>query len=224
MLMLETPTPGETASIFDWAMVDWTIVGWTVTALIAVAAIVVTVIVTRQFGNRRAVLTWFMEATPLMPKVASHLEVSYRDIPVPEPVLLTVVLVNSGPRDIASSMFDDRRPIRVEVGAKFYGVTRTDGTAKLISPAIGTSAEDAVVTMAPLLLKRGESWSFSAVISGHPEVNVDAPLVDTDVKELRPVETDGTIWSPVASVLGGVGVEFGGILGALASIFIGRRR
>ncbi len=51
-----------------------------------------------------------------------------------------------------------------------------------MAPAIGARSDDAVVCVRPGLLKRGESWSFSAVTTGPVEVAVDAPLIDTEVR------------------------------------------
>ena len=45
--------------------------------------------------------------------------------------------------------------------------------------------------MSPGLLKRGESWAFSAVTSGPVDVTVDAPLIDTDVCAVEPVDGSG---------------------------------
>ncbi len=187
--------------------VEWSVVGWVVTAVLATAAIIATVIVTRRFGTRRAALTWFSESTPLISRVAegSQLEVMYRDIPVLDPVLITVVFVNSGPRDITSDMFDAGRPISVGIAAQFYGVTKIEGGAKIDVPAVGTEPTSATIRVNPLLLKRRQSWSFSVVVSGVPAVTLDTPLIDTDVKEIVPRDWQGTIWSTFAEVFTGMG-------------------
>ena len=49
-----------------------------------------------------------------------------------------------------------------------------------------TPAGDAVGELQPGLLKRGDKWSFSAVLSGPVEVSIKAPLVDTDVTQVVP--------------------------------------
>lgn len=151
---------------------------------VAVFAIPVTVLATRQWGNRRARLQVRVDATPLLPGEARPglLEVTYRDIPVKEPHLVSVTFYNSGPRDLSSETFDGGRPIAVKFDQTFYGLTAVDGGVKTVSPAIGTRADDAVVYVNPGLLKRGESWTFSAVTTGPVQVSVEAPLVDTDVR------------------------------------------
>lgn len=158
--------------------------------VVAIIAIPAAVLATRHWGNRRARLEVKIEATPLLPEDARPglLEVTYRDIPVDEPHLVSVTLRNSGPRDLASGMFDGGRSITVKFDQTFYGLTAVHGGIETRSPAIGASAVDAVVFVQPALLKRGESWSFSAVTTGPVDVTVDAPLIDTDVQVVAPPE------------------------------------
>lgn len=156
-------------------------------------AIPATVLATRRWGNRRARLDVEIDATPILPEGTRPglLEVTYRDIPVSEPQLVSVTLRNSGPRDLASGMFDSGRSIVVEFNQTFYGLTAIQGGIEVRSPAIGAVA-GAAVSVLPGLLKRGESWSFSAVTTGPVEVTVDAPLIDTDVRTVVPVEESRT--------------------------------
>lgn len=134
-----------------------------------------------------------IDATPLLPEGARPglLEVTYRDIPVSEPHLVSVTLHNSGPRDVTSGMFDGGRSLTVEFDQTFYGLTAVQGGIEVRSPAIGAGA-GAVVSVLPGLLKRGESWSFSAVTTGPLEVTVDAPLIDTDLRTVAPVKESHT--------------------------------
>lgn len=161
--------------------------------VVAILAIPATVLATRHWGNRRARLDVEIDATPLLPEGARPglLEVTYRDIPVSEPHLVSVTFRNSGPRDITSGMFGNGRSIAVRFDQVFYGLTAVQGGFKVDSPAIGTRA-GAAVSVLPGLLKRGESWSFNAVTTGPLEVTVDAPLVDTDVRTVAPVEESRT--------------------------------
>jgi hypothetical protein len=121
------------------------------------------------------------------------LEVTYRDIPVKDPHLVTVTLRNTGPRDIATATFDDGKSIAVRFNQTFYGLTKTQGGMRIMSVPIGTPATDAVVQLQPALLKRGEEWSFSAVLSGPVEMSVTAPLIDTDVTRADPEGDDRAI-------------------------------
>lgn len=159
--------------------------------LVAILAIPTTIFAARQWGTRRARLEVEVNATPLLPEDARPglLEVTYRDIPVKEPYLVSVTLRNTGPRDVATKMFDGERAITAKFNQTFYGMTATRGGIKVASPGIG--AEGAIVAVRPGLLKRGESWSFSAVTSGPVDVDVDAPLIDTDVRAVSPADGSG---------------------------------
>ncbi|WP_456283480.1 hypothetical protein [Microbacterium sp. JZ101] len=118
------------------------------------------------------------------------------------PHLVTVMLRNSGPRDLASGMFDNGRSIAVKFDQTFYGLTAVNGGVQTISPGIGTRADEAVVRVKPALLKRGSSWSFSAVTTGPVEVDVDAPLIDTDVRAIASDNRGGAEITLRLSVLG----------------------
>ena len=130
------------------------------------------------------------------------LEVTYRDIPVDKPHLISVILENIGPRDIPSSAFDGGNPISIAFNQTFYGLTSTSGGVRTVSPAVGTPAADAVVQLRPGLLKRGDAWSFSAVLSGPVEVSVDSPLVDTDLRQVDPVDDEASEIVVRLSVMG----------------------
>jgi hypothetical protein len=158
----------------------WLSVGALIIALIAIPA---TIWATRQWGNRRARMEFAFSSIPLLPSNTREglLEVTYRDIPVKDPHLVSVTLRNTGPRDIASAAFDESQPISIRFNQTFYGLTNSQCGVRTISPAIGTPASEAVVQVQPGLLKRGEEWSFSAVLTGPVEVSINAPLIDTDV-------------------------------------------
>lgn len=172
--------------------------------VVAILAIPATVLATRHWGNRRARLDVQIDATPLLPEGARPglLEMTYRDIPVSEPHLVSVALRNSGPRDLASGMFDNGRSITVRFDQTFYGLTAVNGGMQIVSPGVGASADDAIVLVRPALLKRGAVWSFSAVTTGPVEVSVDAPLIDTDVRAVDPVKEGRTEIPLRLSVLG----------------------
>jgi len=183
--------------------------------VVTIVAIPIAVVATRRWGNRRAVLTWATEAVSLIPdEGGDNLEVTYRDFPVKDPVLVTVALANKGPRDISSEMFDNGRPIHVHLAVPFYGVTKVQGNAKvLMSPALGAKAEEAVLTLSPFLIKRREGLVFSAIVSGQPTVRIEAPLVDTDVKQLVPP-------APAQGVL----VDVFSVIADVVGVFFTRRR
>jgi hypothetical protein len=156
--------------------------------VVAVVAIPVAVLATRQWGNRRAQIEFSSSSTPLLPDKVGRglLAVTYRDIPVDDPHLVTVSVRNVGPRDISTAMFDSGQSISIRFDQTFYGLTVVSGGAHTLSPGVGASPEEATVLFEPGLLKRGDAWSFSAVLSGPVGVSIEAPLIDTDVREAVP--------------------------------------
>lgn len=166
-----------------------------VALVVAVLGIPAAILATRQWGNRRARVDLYLRTTPLLPEGASPglLQLSYRDLLVDNPHLVEVSLINVGPKDIPSVLFDSGKPITVRFDQTFYGVIGVAGGAKLLLPALGAEA-GTPVEVRPSLLKRGESWTFTAVLSGAAKATVEAPLVDTD---LRVLDTSG---APVTKV------------------------
>jgi hypothetical protein len=172
--------------------------------VVAIIAIPAAALATRQWGNRRARVEVEIHATSLLPEDARPgvLEMTYKGIPVTRPHLVSVTLRNSGPRDLASEMFDGGRSVTVKFDQTLYGLTAVQGGINTRSPAIGTSGSGATVVVQPGLLKRGESWSFSAVTNGPVIVTVDAPLIDTDVRAVAPAEGSRTVITLRLSVFG----------------------
>jgi hypothetical protein len=170
-------------------MSDWVGVA---ALIVAVIAVPITVWATRQWGNRRAKIEFYVDSVSLMPANARAglLEITYRDIPVQDPHLVTIGLRNTGPRDVTAAMFHDGEAISLTFNQTFYGLTQVKGNVKAHSRAIGTPAAESAINLQPALLKRGDEWSVSAVLSGPVEVKVDAPLVDTDVKQVERSEED----------------------------------
>ena len=83
---------------------------WLAVAAIVVAILVgiATVIVTRRAGNRRRRLVFACDVAPLLPPGHEEgpLQVTYRDLPVEDPHLVTVRFRNVGTLDVASEHFD----------------------------------------------------------------------------------------------------------------------
>lgn len=186
------------------AFTDTTFVPWAA-FVVALIAIPVTIWATRRWGNRRGKISVSISSTALIPEGSNRLEVTYRDIAVHSPHLVTVVFRNSGPKDISSSMFDSGKPTVVSFDTTFYGVTSVQGGVNLVSRAIGATPPDSIVEIAPGLLRRKAEWSFSAVVTGPVEVAIESTLIDTDlIEEVASVESD----VKVSFSFGGVRAEF----------------
>jgi hypothetical protein len=126
-----------------------------------------------------------IEVTPILPRERpTALAVTFIDIPVPNPHLVNFELRNVGPRDVPSTAFDAAQPLKVHFPAAIYGVTRAMG--RVVYPAIGERPPKAIVSMEPRLIKRGESWGFTAVVSGGQAPRVESSLVDTDIVQTAP--------------------------------------
>lgn len=153
-----------------------------VPAAVALVVGVATVLATRRWGTRRRKLLFRYQSASLLPTDSRPglLEVTFRDIPVPNPHLVTIRLQNVGPSDVATHHFDGGRPIRVVLDCKFFGVTSTTHPSATVSPAIGS---DGWIEMRPMLLRRGEEWAVEAVVEGDPAPTLQSSLIDTDVEQ-----------------------------------------
>lgn len=153
----------------------------TISLAVAVLAIPATIWATRRWGARRARVEINLEIVPILPTVRPDtLAVTFVDIPVPDPHLVTFQIRNVGPRDVASADFDGGKHLVVNFSGAFYGVTRARG-ATVTAPAVGARPPKASVHLGPGLLKRGDAWSFTAVVSGGVPPEIHSPLVDTDL-------------------------------------------
>src|SRR3712207_4896455 len=88
----------------EWSVAEWLALGALVVALLALP---LTIWATRRWGERRSRLLFTYRSVPLLPRGDRQLlKVTYRDLDVPEPHLVTLRLRNVGPKDIASGHFD----------------------------------------------------------------------------------------------------------------------
>lgn len=154
-------------------------------ALIAlVAALVIGVgafVAARRWGTRRGRLLFDYDATSLVPATAAAsnlLQVTFQGVAVPQPHLVTVRLVNVGPRDIASSHFDNGAPLCIDLGCMIYGIVKTSHPVRTVSGPVGSADP---LQLAPGLLRRREEIVVEAVVSGVPQPSLSSPLIDVDV-------------------------------------------
>lgn len=153
-----------------------------VAIVVAVVVGAATVIAARRWGNRRRKLLVAYESGPLLPPEhrGGPLKITYRDIPVEDPYLVTIRLKNVGPWDIATEYFDSGEPFVVRLNCTMYGVTRTTDPDSTVSSAIGA---EGTIQMKPRLLRRGDEWTIDAVVQGVPSPEFESPLIDTDIIE-----------------------------------------
>ncbi|WP_159053441.1 hypothetical protein [Streptomyces regalis] len=93
--------------------------------------------------------------------------------------------MNSGRRDVASSHFDGDLPILLDVGAPIVEILGiTSQPTSLHVPAV--VIDDTAVKIAPGLIARGQTISFSLLVDGPaPTLSCRASLVDVTVQEKR---------------------------------------
>lgn len=157
-------------------MADWIGIA---AVIIAFVVGVATVLATRQWGNRRRKILFIYNKTALLPKgrQPGPLQVTYHDIPVKDPHLVTLSIKNIGPSDIGSEQFDAKRPLTIRLNCTMYGLTSNSHPSSSTSTAIG---EQGVLELRPQLLRRGEEWTTEAVVEGEANPELDSPLIDTD--------------------------------------------
>lgn len=140
---------------------------------------------TWKFGNRRGRMLFTWEVVSLLEQGGRPelLEVTYRHMPVPDPHLVKLQLVNIGPSEISSAMFDSGASIDVALAdCVFYGSVRTSHPSSFLMPATGTKAP--IVSFRPALLKKREALEVTLIVAGGPAVEIAKdPLVGVDIVE-----------------------------------------
>ncbi len=150
---------------------------------IGILGIIAAVWAARKWGSRRGRLAIEIESSPLIPAPSEGalrpdlLKVTYLDIEVDDPHLVTIRLANVGSADIASVDFDGGRPIVVNLGSKMYGPTASTYPGRLTTPAIG---DEGWIQFQPTLLPKNGEWRVEAVVGGVPSPTWRSHLVNAD--------------------------------------------
>jgi len=87
----------------------------------------------------------------------------------------TIILRNLGPRDITPDQFDDRRPMRIDVGCEIASVLRFEG---LCQPVIDVT----VVEIPPCRLREGQSATLTLLVDGYPRERLDVADYPSDTR------------------------------------------
>ena len=193
--------------------------------VVAVIAIAAGIWAARRYGNRRGVVLFTYDSTQLIPDLPFSakdlLKVEYRDIPVDNPHLLNLRLQNVGPRDIASDNFDAGRPVTIKTNCKFYGFVNLSHPKQTVGRAMGSDGE---IDFMPTLMKKAEVWEASAIISGAPKIEIDAPLIDVNVLDRKTFDAK-VARSIFLGILRGVAaVTAGGMALTVADVIVSRTR
>lgn len=158
---------------------------WIIGTAIALIGILVGFWAARHYGNTRGMITFRATSAPILRSDAAALglEVTYKGNAILAPYLAKLTITNTGRRDIPTTAFDADRPIRIRLGRSFFGMPDAVGGLPAALPPVGCAPDDSVIEVGPGLLKKGEGWSCSLLLSGEPTIDstsVDDSLVDVE--------------------------------------------
>lgn len=164
----------------DNVTVNLTVAGF----VLALVAIPISVLATWHWGNRRRKLVFAWEATALVPDAhgsPGDLGVTYRGVPVSDPYLLRLSLLNAGPKDLATADFDNSQPLVISLDCTMYGLVRTSHPASTLTTVGNEPGSEGVIKLTPVLLRHRDEWTVEAVVGGDPTPQIDSPLIDTSI-------------------------------------------
>lgn len=162
---------------------------WTVVGAVAGVVAVIIGLVTYLRANPKRRIEYSTEAVRLLSSRAKieGLEVKVRNLPIPDPHLVTLRLRSNSRADIPSSSFDGGKDLvfRVEPGGALLLSSANDGIRTEGSEGLGF--EWARFPIPPQLIKKRATGTITFVSAGEPVVAVegDSPLIDIDVREVR---------------------------------------
>ncbi|MFB6724224.1 hypothetical protein ACFCV3_28865 [Kribbella sp. NPDC056345] len=150
---------------------------------IAVAGGLPTIWATKRWGTRRGKIQIHVSRTSLLlmsGTFRSDIEVRAAGHVLAEPTLYTIVITNTGPRDLASQHFDDGRPISAKVPGR-VAAARWMSTGQ--SPTITGDDKTALISWTPALLPRKEFWKLHILVDLAEKATMEFtnPLIDFDV-------------------------------------------
>jgi hypothetical protein len=156
-------------------------------ALGTIAIILVTFWIGRP---KRRLLYWMPVTTPLLPAeqdVRQKLEVRHDEQVLSDPQVLEVGLFNQGHLDIASTAFDRRKPLRLDVGAPIIEVLKST-TVPTNRALPEVRVDGSTLEIGPSLIHKHQTVIFSILVDGPaPRLTCVQPeLIDVDVDARRP--------------------------------------
>jgi len=176
---LDLPLPVLQNERMTWGQTEWL---WAIALVVSVLA---SYAITKKFGNRRRKVLFTWNSVQLMPErnrtngrgMSGALQVSFLGKAVEDPYLVQVTLKNIGPVDIASSDFDAGRQLKVSFPGEYLEVVDW----KQVGFDAPFGQDYRYVTLDPVLLRRGASFTLDVLVDGKPEVELDCPLINTDI-------------------------------------------
>lgn len=167
-----------------WQASEWLSFVGIILAAVGIAA---AIWAARTWGTRRCKLLVAYTTTGLLPLGAtrSDVKLTFHDLPVTDPHLVTLRLKNIGSQDITRDHFDGGEPLKIALNSTLFGLVGSDGSdgaePSIVVGAIGS--QDAVVGFAPCLMPRGTEWVAEFIVSGSAAPKLRGRLVNTDIVE-----------------------------------------
>lgn len=174
----------------DW-MSEWEIGTWLGLASLIIALVVGAgaVLAARKWGTRRGRLLVGYSSTSLLVDQSStdQIKVTFQNIPIDKPHLVSLLIRNIGSRDITREQFDGGSPLIIGLDCTLFGIVQcksSDGTPPITVLDLTVPRVDAV-GFEPALIPRGTEWTVDCIVSGVPTPKVLGRLVDVDIAEGR---------------------------------------
>jgi len=183
----------------------WTAAGVMIALLVGAASIRVAYIV--GFPRRR--LLYAMPTVGAMltapAGVRGDLELRHRGKVLTAPGVVEVWLVSRGRKDIPSSAYDSRKPLRLDVGAGIVEVLHVTSDPPSI-PKPKVTVEDTSLAIGPSLIGKRQKITFTLLTDGgRPHLTCESTLIDVQVREqdlddLRPGPGFAVTFATVAAL------------------------
>ncbi|MGW2955012.1 hypothetical protein [Streptomyces eurythermus] len=159
-----------------------------VTLILAVGALLLTI--AGLYYARRALfppkrrLSYYLEsASPLVNAsgvLPGTIQVSRNGVALSDPHLVVIWIKNTGRHAIASDLFDQGRPLEVDLHAPIVELAAADGEGSTL--ASGYAAVGTKITYGPELIPSGRKITFTALVDGDPSVSLHDYFIDVQVK------------------------------------------
>lgn len=182
-----------------------------VTLILAVAAILLTI--AGLYYARRALfppkrrLSYYQESSSPLVNAAGALpgtiQVTRNGVALSDPHLVVIWIKNTGRHAIASDLFDQGRPLEVDLHAPIVELAAADEDGAAL--ATGYAALGTKITYGPELIPSGRKITFTALVDGDPSVSLHDYFIDVQVK----LSSD-----PLASSLRSVALSAGAAVAA----------
>jgi len=172
----------------------------------AIAAVAATVLVfipsfwVAQRALPRRKLTYVMLSdTPLLTRLMhGKLEVRHEGVALKHPRVVTVQLESRGRQDIASSSFDQGKPLVLDLGVPIVDLLAAESDAKGAAPASQMNVDTTALRIGPSLIKNRHVLTYTVLVDGEPDLTCHAALENVVVRASDLLESEARLsWTSV---------------------------